>query len=325
VNSNSDREVCYEFPDNEQLIRLDVYLSSASVGLSRSRIQALIKSGKITVNDCCSRPSYLLKPGDKIFVSIPPPSDDKIKPEAIVLSIIYEDDSLIVLNKPPGIVVHPSPGHTSGTLVHGLLYHARGLSGIGGVIRPGIVHRLDKDTSGIMVVAKNDNAHDFLARQFKSGSIDKEYIALVHGIIKSSEGKIDLPIARNPFKRKEMSVRLEQGRKALTLWRKIEEFTCGFSLLSIKLKTGRTHQIRVHLSHIGHPVAGDRVYGYGINWWKNNQLFKKGIRPSVNRQMLHSRKLRFIHPDNKKYMEFEAPVPDDIDQALNTLRHLDFQ
>ncbi|MBN2420391.1 MAG: RluA family pseudouridine synthase [Deltaproteobacteria bacterium] len=323
MNSNSHRDLFYEIAPDGQISRLDVYLSSVSVGLSRSRIQALIKSGNIKVNNSCSKASYILKQGDKISISLPPPSEDNLRPEPVIFGIVHEDNSIIVVNKPAGIVVHPAPGHSAGTLVHGLLHHCKDLSGIGGVIRPGIVHRLDKDTSGIMVVAKNDYAHDFLARQFKSGSIKKDYIALVHGIVKANEGEIDLPVGRNPVKRKEMSVRLKQGRNAVTLWRRIDVFKCGFSLLAVSLKTGRTHQIRVHMSHIGHPVAGDRVYGYGINWWKNNQTFNKGIRPSINRQMLHSRRLGFIHPERNIPVEFEVPVPEDINSALADLRHID--
>jgi len=325
VDNESDRTFTWEIPEDKQDIRLDVFLSSSPIGLSRSRIQALIRHGDVKVNNRASKSNYKLKTGDHVFLSIPPPSTHILEPEAVEFSIIHEDEILIVLNKPAGVVVHPAPGHITGTLVHGLLQHCQELSGIGGLLRPGIVHRLDKDTSGIMVVAKNDRGHAFLARQFKSGMVKKQYMALVHGRIKKDEGRIELPIARHPKKRKEMSVTLSGGREALSLWKKIEEFQSGFSLLSISIKTGRTHQIRVHLSHMGHPVAGDPVYGYGRSWWKKHPLHKKGMLPSINRQMLHSRSLGFVHPDQGRYVEFETPLPDDMEHAVQTLKWLDSQ
>jgi len=253
---------------------------------------------------------------------IPRASPHVLRPETVEFGIIYEDNSLIVLNKPAGLVVHPAAGHATGTLVHGLLQHCHDLSGIGGVLRPGIVHRLDKDTSGIMVATKSDRSHTFLASQFKSGEVKKQYIALVHGVIRGNEGKIELPIGRHPKKRKQMSVQPSGGRRALTLWQKIEEFHGEFSLLSVSIKTGRTHQIRVHLSHIGHPVAGDPVYGYGQRWWKRHPLYKKGLLPSIKRQMLHATSLGFVHPDSERYMEFEAPLPDDMAHAVRILQSL---
>ncbi|MCP4681922.1 MAG: RluA family pseudouridine synthase [Desulfobacterales bacterium] len=312
----------YDISQHTQDIRLDVFLSSCSNDLSRSRIQALIKSGDVKVNDRASKAGYRLRAGDRVFLSIPPPSDQPLEPETVEFGIIYEDSSLIVLNKPPGIVSHPAPGHATGTLVHGLLKHCNDLSGIGGMLRPGIVHRLDKDTSGLMVVAKTDRAHAFLAKQFKSGSIKKEYTALVCGRVKGDNGRIDLPIGRHPKKRKEMAVVLSGGRRALTLWEKREEFQMGFSLLSISIKTGRTHQIRVHFSHIGHPVAGDPVYGYR-KWWTRHPLYKKRVLPLVNRQMLHSNRLGFIHPDKDRTLKFEAPLPDDMERVVHILRRLD--
>ncbi len=325
MENESDRAPSYEITHHSQDIRLDVFLSTCADGLSRSRIQALIKKGCVKVNSCPSKPSYKLKAGDHIFLSIPPPEIPVLEPEEVVFSIVHEDDSLIVVDKPPGVVVHPSPGHSTGTLVHGLLQHCKNLSGIGGVLRPGIVHRLDKDTSGLMVVAKSDQAHAFLAKQFKCGKVKKQYVALVHGRVKGDKQEIDLPISRHPKKRKEMAVALSGGKRALTLWQKIEEFQTDFSLLSISIKTGRTHQIRVHLSHIGHPIVGDPVYGYGQNWWKKHPLYKKGVLPQISRQMLHSRRLGFAHPDQKRYLEFEAPLPDDMDNAVLALKWLDLQ
>ncbi|MFH1629850.1 MAG: RluA family pseudouridine synthase [Pseudomonadota bacterium] len=319
-----DRIFSYEVPENAQDTRLDVFLCSISTGLSRSRIQALIKDEHAKVNNRPSKPSHKLKAGDRVSLSIPPPVAPILTPDDVDFQIIHEDTSLIVLSKPPGIVVHPAPGHSTGTLVHGLLKHCKDLSGIGGTLRPGIVHRLDKDTSGLMVVAKNDQAHASLARQFKSGLVKKQYIALVHGRISGEGGKMDLPIARHPAKRKEMAVVTSGGRRALTLWQKVAEFQSGFSLLSVSIKTGRTHQIRVHLSHEGHPVAGDPVYGYGRNWWKKcfNQ---KGAVLNLKRQMLHSERLGFTHPASKRYMEFEAPLPDDMKQVLEFIKWLDLQ
>jgi 23S rRNA pseudouridine1911/1915/1917 synthase len=323
VAQQSGRKFIYEIAEENQDVRLDLFLTSRSIGLSRSRVQALIRSGHITTNQAPSKPSYKLKAGDVVIVSVPLADTRVLEPQAVEFEVIHEDAALIILNKPPGLVVHPAPGHFSGTLAHGLLRHCQDLSGIGGAMRPGIVHRLDKDTSGLMVVAKTDQAHACLAGQFKAGSVKKQYLALVHGRVKGSEGTIDLPIGRHPSKRKEMAVRASKGRQARTVWKKMMEFTSGFSLLSITPKTGRTHQIRVHLSHIGHPVVGDPVYGYKGDGWKRHPLYKKGLLPSVNRQMLHSARLGFTHPDGENYVEFEAPMPRDMKGALDVLKELD--
>ena len=318
-----DSTFCYDIPETAEGTRFDVFLYNSSVGLSRSRIQTLIRDCHAEVNDRPSKPSHKLKAGDRVSLTIPPPTLPDLTPDEVEFQIIHEDSSLIVLSKPAGVVVHPAPGHSTGTLVHGLLHHCKNLSGIGGVLRPGIVHRLDKDTSGLMVAAKDDRTHASLAQQFKSGLVKKQYVALVHGRIKGKEGKISLPIARHPSKRKEMAVVLSGGRKALTLWQKLVEFDMGFSLLSISIKTGRTHQIRVHLSHMGYPVAGDAVYGYGPNWWKKRFHQKNGPLLNIKRQMLHSKRLCFVHPVNENYMEFEAPLPADMKHALEVLGELD--
>ncbi len=325
MDNESHRTPSYVITHHSQDIRLDVFLSTHSSELSRSRIQALIKKGFVKLNNRPSKPSCKLRAGDHVFLTIPPPEAYLLKPEEVEFGILHEDESLIVVDKPPGLVVHPGPGHNSGTLVHGLLKHCRDLSGIGGVLRPGIVHRLDKDTSGLMVVAKNDKAHSSLSSQFKAGKVKKQYVALVHGRTKVDEQEIDLPISRHPKKRKEMAVALSGGKRALTRWKKIEEFQSGFSLLSISIKTGRTHQIRVHLSHVGHPVVGDPVYGYGRRWWKKHPLNEKGIIASINRQMLHAKRLGFFHPDQERYLEFESPLPEDMDHALLALNWLDLQ
>jgi len=317
AEQKSGRVLCYEIIDEGQDVRLDIFLSSRAIGLSRSRAQALIRSGDAKVNDLPSKPSYKLKAGDKLVISIPPPSATVVEPQEVDFEIIYEDDSIIVLNKPAGIVVHPSPGHATGTLVHGLLKHCRDLSGIGGKLRPGIVHRLDKDTSGLMVAAKNDLAHESLADQFRSGTVQKRYLAIVHGFLKGEGGKVNLPICRHPRKRKEMSVAASGGRRALTIWKKVAEFPSGFSLLSLSLKTGRTHQIRVHLSSLGTPVVGDSIYGYGRNWWKR----EKGVEAPIHRQMLHSSHLAFVHPTKSEFVSFEAPLPDDMAFLLQWLRN----
>jgi len=256
-------------------------------------------------------------------VTIPPQPQWELTAEPVAFGVVHEDSSLIVVNKPPGLVVHPAPGHASGTLVHGLLEHCQGLSSAGDSARPGIVHRLDKDTSGLIVVAKNDFSHGFLAEQFKAGRVTKEYLAVVHGKLRGEMGEIDQPIGRHPKRRKEMAVVRSGGRRALTQWQRLHEFTVGFSLLSISIRTGRTHQIRVHLSHGGHPVAGDPVYGYGRKWWKQNPLYKRGQIPLPERQMLHARRLAFSHPTKKRRVEFEAPLPPDMEQFIGALRALE--
>ena len=323
MNDESDRIVSYLITDKDRDLRIDAFLASQINDLTRSRIQELIKKGFAKVNDRSPKISYRLKRGDQVSLFIPPLRSSPLEPELVKFTLIHEDSSLIVLNKPPGLVIHPAPGHPTGTLAHGLLQYCRNLSGMGGILRPGIVHRLDKDTSGLMVVAKNDRTHAFLAREFKGGRIKKRYLALVHGIIHGAEGEIDLPIARHPKRRKEMSVQPSKGKRAITLWHKMEEFSKDLSLLSVTPKTGRTHQIRVHLSYMGHPVAGDPVYGYRRNWWKKHFPLKNNILPQIKRQMLHAETLGFIHPDSEIYCEFKAPLPNDMDHLLNTLRSID--
>ena len=274
------------------------------------------------INGSPSKSSYKLKTGDKVRVTISPPKTaSALEPLDIDFKIIYEDHSLVVINKPAGVVVHPAPGHATDTLVHGLLLRCHNLSGIGGVLRPGIVHRLDKDTSGIMVVAKNDRAHVSLSQQFKSREITKAYIAVVHGRVKGNKGKIDLPIARHPLNRKKMAVSFSGDKQAVTLWEKTKEFEHDFSLLTVFPKTGRTHQIRVHLSYIGHPIVGDEVYGHGLRWWKRQPLYKdlNSDLTFINRQMLHAKAIGFMHPDQGKRLKFEAPIPDDMTNVIRVL------
>lgn len=322
MTSESERIFSFSVSDENREQRLDTYLVSRVEDLTRSRVQGLVKNGFVKVNDRLPKTSYRIKEGDRINLVIPPPIALDLEPEQIAFELIHEDASLIVLNKPPGLVIHPAPGHPRGTLVHGLLKHCRDLSGIGGIQRPGIVHRLDKDTSGILVVAKSDRAHHFLAQQFKSGTVKKRYMAIVHGLTAGDEGQVNLPIGRHPQRRKEMTVSRKGGKQAITSWRRIESFGSFFSLLEVSPKTGRTHQIRVHLSHVGHPIVGDPVYGPRKVWWKKDVFLWKEILPKVARQMLHAHTLGFIHPDSGIYCEFQAPLPDDMDQLLRELKSM---
>ena len=292
--------------------RLDKFLSDdRDVGLSRARIQKLIENGSVTVNNERKKASYQLTPGDTIKIAYPLSSVLLEASEDVEFDLLYEDSSIAVVNKPPGLVVHPSAGHEKKTLVHGLLYRCNRLSS-GDPIRPGVVHRLDKDTSGVMVIAKNNEAHDHLARQFKKREIKKRYLALVHGAVEKEKGIIDLPISRHPVRRKEMSISLSKGREAKSEWEVISVFPLGFSFLKIALHTGRTHQIRVHMAYMGYPIMGDAVYGYGKRWWKKQSLALKEAFALVKRQMLHAEILGFLHPDSLKYVEFKAPIPKDM-------------
>ncbi len=294
--------------------RIDKFLSSYDSILSRSFIQRLIDNGSVTVNGKFAKSSYKLKEGDEIKIEIPELEPSTVKPEPIPLDILYEDDSVIVINKPAGMVVHPAAGNYSGTLVNALLYHCRNtLSGIGGIERPGIVHRLDKDTSGLLMVAKDDFTHHHLSKQLKDRTIVRKYLALVKGNIKEDSKKIEIPIGRHVSDRKKMSIKTKRGRIAITEFTVIERFD-NYTLLEIRLKTGRTHQIRVHLSAISHPVAGDRVYGKSSKFQVSSSKFL------INRQMLHAAILGFIHPKTGKYLEFTAQLPDDMKDILIFLR-----
>jgi 23S rRNA pseudouridine1911/1915/1917 synthase len=322
VNQEAGSRYSFSVDEADKTQRLDAFLVLKTQDLTRSRVQELIRSGFVRVNHELTKPGYRLKPGDRIEVMLPPLQPLCLDPEPVAFEVVYEDPWLIVVNKPPGIVVHPAPGHFTGTLVHGLLLHCKDLSGVGGVVRPGIVHRLDKDTSGLMVVAKNDAAHVALSKQFKAGEVTKRYVALVHGIMKGQRGEIDLPISRHPVRRKEMSVQPFKGRVARTLWEKTEELAGLFSLLCVSPKTGRTHQIRVHLSHIGYPIVGDPVYGHRRSWWKKRFPEDSGVLSRIERQMLHAGTLGFVHPQGGDYREFTAPLPDDMELVLEMLRKL---
>ncbi len=287
--------------------RVDVFLAEVIPELTRSQAKKLIKEGLVKVDGQLVRPKYSVKPGQRIEVIIPPPEKLELVPEEVPFEILYEDEDLAVINKPPGIVVHPAAGHTRGTLVHGLLAKLKGLSGIGGELRPGIVHRLDKDTSGLLVIAKNDLTHQALTKQFKAREVKKVYLALVHGVPRKKEGRIDLPIGRHPVHRKKMSTKARVSREAVTLWRVIKTFKKA-ALIEAQPLTGRTHQIRVHLAAIGHPIVGDPLYGG-----------QRPQGPKAPRQMLHAFKLSLTHPRSGKRLEFQAELPKDFKEVLNTL------
>ncbi|KEI75641.1 RluA family pseudouridine synthase [Clostridium botulinum] len=288
-------------------VRLDLYLSKIFEDKSRSYLQGIIDEGNVLVNNKEKKRNYKLKVGDNIEVNIPEPKLLQIEQEDIKLDIIYEDKDVIVVNKPQEMVVHPAPGVYSGTLVNALLHHCKDLSGINGVARPGIVHRIDKDTSGILVVAKNDISHNNLAAQFKEHSISRVYMALVEGIIKDEQGTIEAPIGRHPVDRIKMAV-VKDGRHAVTHYKVIERFK-NHTLVECRLETGRTHQIRVHMSHIMHPLVGDPVYGY-----KKQRFNLKG-------QMLHAKLLGFIHPTTRQYVEFESELPEYFKKIIKILKN----
>ena len=292
----------------EEKIRIDLYLTQQEICPSRSQIRNLIAQGKIKVNGNPVKPSYILKNGDVIDLNLPENKELEIEAEAIPLDIIYEDEYLVVVNKPADMIVHPAGKIRSGTLVNALLFHCRdSLSGIGGVIRPGIVHRLDKNTSGLMMVAKNDFAHLDLSKQIKEHQVTKKYLTLVHGNLKDDSGIIDAPIGRSLKNRKKMSVTVEgKSREAITHFKVLKRFS-GYTLVEATLRTGRTHQIRVHLAFIGHPIVGDQLYGHR----------KQGL--NIHRQALHSYVLGFVHPSSKKYMEFSAPLPRDMQKLIDCL------
>ena len=287
--------------------RLDVWLEGRLDGLSRTRIQALIRSGHISSPRKALTPHCKVIEGMSVEVRIPPPLPTTIVAEAIPLDILYEDTDIFVVNKSAGLVVHPAAGHRCGTLMNALLYHCRDLNGVGGELRPGIVHRLDKDTSGVMVVAKHDRAMAALVRQFKNGEVKKTYRAIVHGCPCPPSGTVRTLVGRSPHNRKKMSARPKSGRPSITHYESVEVFQkCSFLL--VRIETGRTHQIRVHMAHIGHPIVGDTQYG----------RHRQG--PAADRQMLHSSRLAFSHPGLGKQVSFEAPIPDDMLDVLEELR-----
>ena len=288
--------------------RIDKFLSEQEEGISRSYIQKLIKDGKVLVNNKSVKSNYRIVAGDEVVLYVPEPEELDIQAENIPLDILYEDDDVILINKGKDMVVHPAPGHYSGTIVNALLYHCKdNLSGINGVMRPGIVHRIDRNTTGVIVVCKNDKAHNCLAAQLKEHSITRKYNAIVYNAFKEGNGTVNAPIGRHPVDRKKMAVNHTHGKEAVTHYEVIKNLGNKYALIECTLETGRTHQIRVHMSSIGHPLVGDDIYG------PSSSKFK------LEGQALHARVLGFIHPTTGEYMEFEAPIPDYFTELIEKL------
>jgi 23S rRNA pseudouridine1911/1915/1917 synthase len=304
----------FSVPDESAGARLDVFLVSVLAGHSRSNIQRLIKDGHVRVDGRGAKANQAMKTGQSVAVDVPEPVEPGPQPEALPLPILYQDRDLIVVDKPAGMVVHPAAGHASGTLVNALLHHVSDLSGIGGERRPGIVHRLDRGTSGLMVVAKNDTAHEELARQFRDREIEKEYVALVWGEVQAGR-RIDEPIGRDPGNRKKMSARARRSREAVTRIVHTDKFGKVLTLARVAIHTGRTHQIRVHLSAIGHPIVGDSLYG-GVRRRVPGDLRAVA---HLSRPFLHAARLAFAHPADGRRMEFESRLPEDLQHVLDEL------
>ena len=314
--SGSSRHVLRVGPEDAGK-RLDPFVSKSLPDLSRSRVQALIREGRVRMDGRRPRVGERTRAGNLIEIEIPPPAVASARPEAIPLRVVYEDDDLIVVDKPAGMVVHPAAGQAGGTLVNALLHHCRNLSGIGGELRPGIVHRIDRGTSGLLVAAKSDAAHRGLAAQFKAHSVDREYVALAWGRFREPEGRIDRPVGRHPVDRKRMSVASRRGRAAATRYR-VERELGPFSLLRLSLETGRTHQIRVHLAATGHPVAGDPTYG-GLARVKELPGGLAAALRRFSRPALHAAVLGFEHPVRGGRLRFESPLPEDMASLLAAL------
>ncbi|MDH4222257.1 MAG: RluA family pseudouridine synthase [candidate division Zixibacteria bacterium] len=303
--------------------RLDLFLAGKDFGLSRSRIQQLIKEGKILVQNKLAKSHYKIKGEENISIQVPPPEKLSLEPQDIPLDIVYEDKDLLVVNKKAGMVVHPAAGNYKDTLVNALLFHCRDLSGINGILRPGIVHRLDKNTSGLLLVAKNDFAHNVLVSQLKERTLFREYAALCWGNLPKDKGGIETLIGRSVRDRKMMTVVQKQGREAITEYEVLERFPLG-DRLRIKLKTGRTHQIRVHFLYLNHPLMGDPEYGgrkKHLGMIKDSLIsLASQVLKIIERQALHAKKIGFIHPRSEKYMEFESELPEDMKKLLKFLR-----
>ncbi len=294
----------------EENIRIDSYIANKVENMSRNSVQKLIIDNNVTVNNKQIKQNYKVKINDIIKIKIEEPKPLNIEAENIDINIVYEDKDVAVINKPQGMVVHPAPGNMNGTLVNALLFKLNNLSSINGVIRPGIVHRIDKNTSGLLMIAKNDVAHNCLAKQLKDHTITRIYYSLVEGVIKEDKGKIDAPIGRSQNDRKKMTVTNKNSKRAVTNFEVLERFE-NYTLVKLKLETGRTHQIRVHMKYIGYPVVGDDVYG------KRQQQFK------LNGQLLHAKIIGFIHPTTNIYMEFDSELPDYFNNILNNLKNME--
>lgn len=297
----------YQIGVGEDAERLDVWLAAAVSGLSRSYIQKCIKDGQVSVNEKPAKAGYRLRVDDEVSFLIPEAVEPKVAAEELPLAVLYEDEDVLVVNKPKGMVVHPAPGHLNGTLVNAVLWHCKGqLSGINGVLRPGIVHRIDRDTTGSLIVCKNDQAHRAIAAQLKEHSLNRTYRAIVHGVLEAEEGTIDAPIGRDERDRKRMAVNEKNGKTAVTHYQVLKRFR-DYSYIECRLETGRTHQIRVHMTSIGHPLLGDAVYGA-----RKTPFHLEG-------QTLHAHKLGFLHPGNGAYVEVEAPLPAYFEHLLEIL------
>lgn len=296
-----------EIEKETENLRIDKFLSEELPDMSRSYIQKLIKDGQVSVNNVPVKPNYKLNFGDVLTLEVPELQEPDILPENIPLDILYEDEDLLIINKPKGMVVHPAAGHYTGTLVNALMYHCKGqLSGINGVSRPGIVHRIDMDTTGSLLVCKNDISHNCIAEQLKEHSITRVYHAIVHGVIKTEEGTIDAPIGRHPIDRKKMSINHKNGKAAVTHYKVLQRFK-NFTYIECRLETGRTHQIRVHMASIHHPLLGDSVYGPA------NCPYK------LQGQTLHAKTIGIQHPGTKQYLEVDAPLPEYFENLLKKL------
>lgn len=304
------RELQYEVTKEEDGLRLDQYIAGRCMDLSRSYIQKLIKESRVTINkNIQTKTKTAVQESDIVNVSLPDPKELEIKPQDIPLDILYEDNDVLVVNKPKGMVVHPAPGHYEDTLVNAVLYHCGdNLSGINGVLRPGIVHRIDKDTTGALIVCKNDKAHQKIADQLRAHTITRSYRAIVYNNFSEDEGMINAPIGRHPTNRKKRMVTEKNSKEAITHYKVLDHLNHKFNYIECRLETGRTHQIRVHMSHIGHPLLGDEVYGPVNSKFKNLQG-----------QTLHAATIGFIHPTTEEYMEFSAPLPDYFEKLLKTL------
>ena len=317
MNSEPESSLTLTVPEENAGTRLDAFLASRIEGWSRARLQRLIEDSDVLVNGRPSKASYKLRANDEIEAELTTLPTTAFIPEDVPIQVVYEDDDLIVVNKPAGMVVHPSAGTTSGTLANALAFHFQDLSTAGGVARPGIVHRLDKDTSGLLLVAKTEQAHETLADQFRAREVFKLYVALVHGQVGRDRGEIDEPIARDPRHRTRMAI-VRGGRSALSIYRARERFD-RFTLIDVELKTGRTHQIRVHLAWIKHPVVGDETYGSG----RDNTVADPKIRSQIaklGRQFLHAEKLGFSHPKSGERLNFTSPLPTELQKLLDTIR-----
>lgn len=311
-NNDTENRLEWSTSDDSKGDRIDKYIAERLEeegigGISRTQVQEWIKAGAVTVDGQVVKANYKLAGGESVVADVPEAEEPEILPEPIPLDVVYEDADVIVINKPRGMVVHPAPGHSSGTVVNGLMHHCTDLSGINGVLRPGIVHRIDKDTTGLLMSAKNDLAHVSLAEQLKEHSVSRTYIALVHGNMPHDQGTVDAPIGRDAQDRKLFAVTERNSKTAVTHFTVLERIGGDFTLLELKLETGRTHQIRVHMKYIGYPLAGDPVYG-------------RSKTVALNGQALHAAALGFTHPRSGERLSFEVPLPDDFQHVLTSLR-----